>query len=130
MDDKKLEITSQSMARCEIVTIKGADGAETARIDTFTSPQLDDYLQAVESVNIVIDMQYVDFLSSKGLWVLNETQKRLTAAGGKLVLANVIERIRESFTLVGMADYFSIFVHEEDGVSYPDKALTAAVGSI
>lgn len=129
MDEKKLDITSQVMNRCEIVSIKNGDGSDKARIDTFTAPQLDEYLRAVSAKNIVMDMEFVDFLSSKGLWVLIETQKRLKGKDGNLVLANVIERIQESFKLVGMSDYFSIFMHEVDGVNHSDKALLAAVGS-
>jgi len=68
--------------------------------------------------NIVLDMSEVDFLSSKGLWVLTETQKKCKKNRGKLVLVNTDEKIRKSFELVGMSEYFDMF-----------DDLTAAVGS-
>lgn len=109
-----MDITTTEYNRCEVVKMTG-------RIDTYTAPKLQETMDAaLESGkhNIVFDMSEVDFLSSKGLWVLTETQKKCKRQRGKLVLVNTDEKIRKSFDLVGMSDYFDIY---ED--------LTAAVGS-
>ncbi|GAB4578777.1 MAG: anti-sigma factor antagonist BldG [Anaerolineales bacterium] len=109
-----MEITTTEYNRCDVVQMTG-------RVDTYTAPKLQEAMDAVLDSgkhNIVFDMSAVDFLSSKGLWVLTETQKKCKKQRGKLVLVNTDEKIRKSFELVGMSDYFEI---------YDD--LTAAVGS-
>ncbi len=109
-----MDITTTQYNRCDLIKMNG-------RIDTYTAPKLQEAMDAVLDTgkhNIVFDMGDVDFLSSKGLWVLTETQKKCKKGKGKLVLVNTDEKIRKSFELVGMSDYFEIF---ED--------LTAAVGS-
>ena len=109
-----MEITTTQYNRCDVVKMTG-------RVDTYTAPKLQETMDAVVESgknNIVFDMSEVDFLSSKGLWVLTETQKKCKKQRGKLVLVNTDEKIRKSFNLVGMGDYFDIF-----------DDLTAAVGS-
>ncbi|MCB9134729.1 MAG: STAS domain-containing protein [Anaerolineales bacterium] len=109
-----MELTTTEYNRCDVVKMTG-------RVDTYTAPKLQDAMDAVIDSgkhNIVFDMTAVDFLSSKGLWVLTETQKKCKKQKGKLVLVNADEKIRKSFELVGMSDYFEVY---ED--------LTAAVGS-
>ncbi len=109
-----MEITTTPYNRCDLIKMTG-------RIDTYTAPNLQEAMDAVLDSgkhNIVFDMGEVDFLSSKGLWVLTETQKKCKKSRGKLVLVNTDEKIRKSFELVGMSDYFEIF-----------DDLLAAVGS-
>jgi anti-sigma B factor antagonist len=55
-------------------------------------------------------MDDVDFMSSKGWWVLIETQKSCKRYNrGEIVLSAVQERIRDSLDLVGMGSYFQTF---------------------
>jgi len=110
-----MEITRTELKRCEIVKANG-------RIDSYTAPNLEEILNSVTSngkYKIVLDMSEVDFMSSKGWWVLIETQKTCKKYNrGELVLVGIQDRIRESLVLVGMGSYFKIY---ED--------LTTAVGS-
>lgn len=109
-----MEITTTPYHRCDVVKMTG-------RIDTYTAPKLQEVMDGILDSgkhNIVLDMSEVDFLSSKGLWVLTETQKKCKKNRGKLVLVNTDEKIRKSFELVGMSEYFDMF-----------DDLTAAVGS-
>jgi anti-sigma B factor antagonist len=83
------------------------------RIDSNTG---DDLLKVFNSLNennnykIVFDMTDVDFMSSKGWWVLIETQKACRRYNrGELVLAGVQDKILSSLDLVGMSHYFKIF---------------------
>jgi anti-sigma B factor antagonist len=100
------EITRTTYKRCEVIWMKG-------RIDTYTAPKLQQALDVVIDegmFNIVFNMEMVDFLSSKGLWVLTETQKKCKKLNrGKLVLVNTNDKIRSSFDLVGMGGYFEIY---------------------
>lgn len=109
-----MSIRTKSYSRSDVV-------AMTGRVDNNTAVGLHEALDGITRsgrYNIVFDMTEVDFLSSKGLQMLTETQIGAKRHGGKLVLVNVNERIRESFKWVGMADYFEIF-----------DDLTKAVGS-
>ena len=55
-------------------------------------------------------MEDVEFMSSKGWWVLIETQKVCKRYNrGELVLANVPDKILSSLDLVGMSNYFQVF---------------------
>lgn len=110
-----MEITTTQYKRCDVVKMSG-------RVDTYTAPKLQETLDAIINegrYNIVFDMSEVDFLSSKGLWVLTETQKKCKKFNrGRLVLVNVDEKILKSFELVGMSGYFDTY-----------DELTAAVAS-
>ena len=109
-----MEITTTAFNRCDVIKMSG-------RVDTYSAPKLQEAMDELINdghYNIVFDMSEVDFLSSKGLWVLTETQKKTKKHHGRLVLANTNEKIRGSFELVGMGSYFDIF-----------DDMTAAVGS-
>lgn len=109
-----MEIITTRYNRCDVIKIAG-------RVDSYTAPKLQEAMDGLVDegrYNIIFDMSAVDFLSSKGLWVLTETHKSTEKHHGKLVLAHVNERIQNALELVGLKDYFDI---------YDD--LTAAVGS-
>lgn len=110
-----MDIQTNSYKRCDVVKMAG-------RIDSHSAPKLSAALNAVmdrKRYKIVFDMSDVNFLSSAGIWVLVEVQKRCKRYNrGKIVLVNIDERIEDSLGLVGLADYFP---------SYDD--LTTAVGS-
>lgn len=110
-----MEITTTSYKRCDVVKTDG-------RIDSYTAPDLEEVLNSLTSLGkykLIFDMSGVDFMSSKGWWVLIETQKNCKRYNrGELVLVGVQDRIKESLDLVGMGSYFRLF---ED--------LTAAVGN-
>jgi anti-sigma B factor antagonist len=106
-----MAITTTEFKRCHLVKMDG-------RIDSNTGDAL---LKVFNSLNendhykIVFDMSGVDFMSSKGWWVLIETQKACRRYNrGELVLAGVQEKILSSLDLVGMSHYFKIY---KDAVS-------------
>jgi anti-sigma B factor antagonist len=110
-----MEITSTQFKRCDVVKSVG-------RIDSYTAPDLEEVLTSLINdgrYRIVLDLEDVDFMSSKGWWVLIETQKACKRYNrGELVLAGVQERIRESLNLVGMSTYFKIFDEAISAVAY------------
>ncbi len=110
-----MEITTTPYKRCDAVTASG-------RVDSSTAPHLEEALKAITEsgrYKIALDMSGITFMSSKGWWVLIDTQKTCKRyKRGELVLVNVREAIRSSLDLVGMGSYFKIF-----------DDLTAAVGS-
>jgi anti-sigma B factor antagonist len=111
----KMEINTTQHKRCDVVTVNG-------RIDSYTAPQLEEALKSVTEdgrYKIVLDMENVDFMSSKGWWVLIDAQKTCKRYNrGELVLSGIQSRIKESLDLVGIGSYFRIF-----------DDVTSAVGS-
>jgi anti-sigma B factor antagonist len=101
-----MEISTTEYNRCDVVKTVG-------RIDSYTAPDLEEALSSLNSAGrykIVLDMEEVDFMSSKGWWVLIQTQKNCKRYNrGELVLTGVQERIKDSLNLVGMGSYFQIF---------------------
>ncbi|MGB2954842.1 MAG: STAS domain-containing protein [Anaerolineales bacterium] len=109
-----MEITTISYNRCDVVKAIG-------RIDSETAPDLQKAFNSIiESgkAGIVFDMSEVDFISSRGIWVLLETQKVCSKKKGKLALVNVADEMLKSFDLVGVKHFIEIF-----------SDVTAAVGS-
>jgi anti-sigma B factor antagonist len=111
-----MEVTTTQFKRCDLVKAVG-------RVDSNTAPQLEDALNAILDAGrykVVFDMTDVNFMSSKGWWVLIETQKKCKRyKRGEVILVNVREEIRSSLDLVGMGSYFKIF-----------DDVTSAVGSL
>jgi anti-sigma B factor antagonist len=101
-----MDISTTHYKRCDVVKING-------RIDSYTAPNLEEVLKSLTEkghYKIILDLSEVDFMSSKGWWVLIETQKAAKRYNrGELVLVNVQERIRESLSLVGMGSYFKVY---------------------
>ncbi len=60
------------------------------------------------STSGVVDFQKLDYISSAGLSVLLETQKRLSESGNKLKLKNLNKQIRDVFRYSGFDTIFEI----------------------
>ena len=80
------------------------------RLDTNTSPQLEEYageLYAKNVSDIVVDMEKCEFVSSAGLRVIVAMQKRSTA-GGSLVFRNVLPEVKDVFEMTGFDKILTI----------------------
>jgi anti-sigma B factor antagonist len=101
-----MEVTTQEFNRCAVVE-------PTGRIDSATAPQLAaafNELMEKGQYNLVLDMGDVDFISSAGLRVLIDTQKKCQRLSrGELVLAEVPERTYEAFDLAGFLPLFKFY---------------------
>ena len=101
-----MEVAKKEFPRCAVVEPSG-------RIDSATAPQLAAAFAEVTDkgqFNLVLDMSGVDFISSAGLRVLIDTQKKCQRLKrGELVLAAVPERIQEAFDLAGFLPLFKFF---------------------
>lgn len=110
-----MEVSITQYKRCDVVKASG-------RIDSNTAPNLAEGLSSIIEAgrfNIIFDMAEISFVSSKGWWVLIDTQKKCKRyKRGELLLVNIKDEIRESLNLVGMGSYFKTF-----------DDLTTAVGS-
>ena len=110
-----MDIATTQLKRCDLLSVNG-------RIDSYTAPQVEDALKSLLDkgrFKIVLDMGGVDFMSSKGWWVLIAAQKACRRYNrGEVVLVDLQDKLRESLNLVGMGSYFKVF-----------DDVTTAVGS-
>ncbi len=101
-----MEIKTEILKRCVLLTVNG-------RIDSATAPELQKSLnEATDEGNfkLVLDLKGVDFISSAGLWVLVNAQKKCKRFNrGELVLASVSQRVRDALNLAGFIPYFNTF---------------------
>jgi anti-sigma B factor antagonist len=101
-----MEIKTTTLKRCVLINVSG-------RVDSATAPDLQkDINEVIEEGNykLVLDLQQVDFISSAGLWVLVNAQKKCKRFNrGELVLAAVPKRIFDALDLAGFIPYFKTF---------------------
>ena len=111
-----MEVTTRQFKHCDLITVSG-------RVDSFTSPQLSEALDAVIAeghFKIVIDMSGLEYMSSAGFRALIAAQrncKRYTR--GEVVLSGVPNNINSALELAGFTTLFRIFAD-----------VTTAVGDI
>ena len=82
------------------------------RLDAVTAPQLEEtLLRLVEEgrTRLMVDMEQVTYISSRGLKALISAWRAATQAGGDLVLCALSERIRSVFETVGFTRIFAIY---------------------
>jgi anti-anti-sigma factor len=100
-----MDMTTTLYTRCGLVKAIG-------RIDSESAPGLEEEFRSVLSGkkdNIVFDMSEVNFVSSRGIWVLLETQKACKKAHGELVIAQANEDIVKSLDLAGVKHFIKLF---------------------
>ena len=79
------------------------------RLDTVTAPQLDTELVGLDNVTkLTIDMEHLSYISSAGLRVLLNAQKRLEKAGGSMIITNANEELMEIFEITGFDEILTI----------------------
>lgn len=84
--------------------------ALSGRLDTTTAPQLEDALSsALEGVKeLLFDFNNIEYISSAGLRIMLNSQKKMNAAGGSMKLVGVNDVVREVFEVTGFANILSI----------------------
>lgn len=85
--------------------------AVTGRIDTSTSPLFEERMQPLlENANkeIELDLQGLTYISSAGLRLFLILQKKVSTAGGKLVLRHMANDIANVFKMTGFSKIFNI----------------------
>jgi anti-sigma B factor antagonist len=94
----------------------------SGEIDVYTAPRMRQAivdLVDAGSVNIVIDMEKVDFLDSTGLGVLVEGLKRIRTRGGSLSLVVTQDKIVKIFDITGLNKAFPIHGSLEEALKEP-----------
>ena len=100
-----MQIEIQEMNRVDLFAVSG-------RVDSSTATDLGKALNTRidnGTLNIVVDLSQVDYMSSGGLRELIAALKRVKKDGGDLRLSSPSARVREVLELAGLASIFQIF---------------------
>ena len=100
-----MEIAINEMTRVTLLAVTG-------RVDSSNAYELSDALNnqiGRNAINLVVDLEGVDYMSSAGLRALVEALKQAKSDGGDLRLCSPSERVREVLTLAGLDSIFEIY---------------------
>jgi len=102
-----MEIKTEAMKRCEVVTVSG-------RIDSATAPELEKVLLGLiqsGQKNMVVNLRDTEFISSAGLKALLSAlmKVRKMVPPGDVVISEIKPELRESFDLVGFDRLFKFY---------------------
>jgi len=108
-----MNIETSELKRCDLVEVAG-------RID---SSNADDLMVAINAIQkagrhkIVMDLSKLEFMSSKGWWVLIQAQKASKRYNrGEVLLAAVPPKIKDALDLVGINKLFTQYDDPIDAV--------------
>jgi anti-sigma B factor antagonist len=110
-----LELETTQREGVAILTLRG-------EIDVYTAPRMrQGIVDLVDagSLNIVVDMEKVDFLDSTGLGVLVEGLKRVRTRSGNLSIVVTQDKILKIFDITGLNKAFPIYGSLEDALKEP-----------
>lgn len=82
----------------------------TGEIDGKSAPQVQgELLTALQAGNrLLVDMRGVTYLSSAGLRMLLLLYRQVAAKNGKVVLVGVSEEIRDTMSMTGFINFFTL----------------------
>jgi anti-sigma B factor antagonist len=108
-----LDLETTQREGFSIVSLRG-------EIDVYTAPLLRQTLvDAIEqgAVNVIVDMERVDFLDSTGLGVLVEGLKRVKTREGHFAIVATQDKILKIFDITGLNKAFPIHSSVDDALS-------------
>jgi len=107
-----MEISTRDHKRASVIRVTG-------RVDSNTSPEFDAKLKEYINNNrvyLVLELDKTDYLSSAGVRALISAQKAVKPKGGKIVLANPSEKVRDVLKLAALESLFPIYDNTEEAV--------------
>jgi len=107
-----MDVKIQEMNRVDLVEVSG-------RVDSSTAADLGAKMNERinnGTLNIVVDLSQVDYMSSGGLRELVAALKRVKKDGGDLRLCSPSPRVREVLDLAGLDTIFQIFEEQVKAV--------------
>ena len=80
------------------------------RLDTTTSPQLDEALDvSLEGIrDLTLDLSELTYISSAGLRVLLRAQRKMNGLRGRMLVTGVSDSIMEIFEITGFSEILEI----------------------
>jgi len=101
----------------------------SGRIDLVTSNNLKDSIRERlqrQRLNLVLNMERVDFINSSGLGALVSILKDVRIANGRLVLSNLAPYVQEIFEITQLSNVFEIFAKETQAISTLSRKVSTA----
>jgi anti-anti-sigma factor len=102
---------------------EGKDGVTViyffGKMDTGTSPEAEKYInQLIDDgeINILLNFEELDFISSTGLRVILATGKKLTGSNGKLTMCNPNITVNDVLNMSGFNRMFGVFETENEAL--------------
>jgi anti-sigma B factor antagonist len=89
------------------------------RLDSNTSPSLEKKIAgAMESgaINMIIDFENLDYISSAGLRIILKTTKDLKQSEGSIVLCAMQDYVKEVFEIAGFDSFLEIVPSLDDAL--------------
>ena len=99
-----MQIKSDISSKTIVISLIG-------RLDTITSPQLEEEINSFSLENIetvILDLKELEYISSAGLRVVLMIHKKMNKLGGQLKLINVNDMILNIFDMTGMSEFLNI----------------------
>ncbi len=98
----------------------------SGHVDTSTFPELQDHLQKLVDdgkVRIIVELGQLEYISSAGMGVLMGLLQETRNQGGDLKLANMSEKIRHLFDILGFSRLVRIYpdVHSAKQAFFQDE---------
>lgn len=97
------------------ITIENANGVTTARLEgrldtpsTATATPYFEQLQNAADGTVELDCTDLAYISSSGLRLFLSLRKAATAKGGKVIVKNITDSIRQVFMMTGFLNLFEI----------------------
>lgn len=90
------------------------------KLDAYHSIELEKYINKVileGCINLLLNFQGVDYISSSGLRVVLSSLKQLKKSGGKIILSNLHPYVMEVFEISGFKQIFEIYESEEEALN-------------
>ncbi len=109
-----MDITTKRTNNILQISVKG-------RLDSFGALELDDAFNNIikkSDIHIIMDMNDVHYLSSAGIRVLLQVNKKLKKRGGDLHLCNVNQYPSEVLEMTGLDNVFLVHSGKEKAISH------------
>lgn len=107
-----MELTIRDHKRLTILRVVGRVDASTAAAFEAKIKECIDGPHAY----LVLELDAADYLSSAGARILISAQKALKGKGGKVLLAQPSERVKEVLSLAGLESLFPTYATTEDAI--------------
>ena len=107
------------------VTVISPIGSIDGNTYSILEEKVDDILQRPPDV-IIFDMEFADYISSKGIRVLLKTKKALKKTNGKMVFMNLQPQIKKVFDILKAIPTLKVFASIEELDNYLDVMQKAA----
>jgi len=112
----------------------GRHVALTGRLDSDTSPQLDEvvspWLDNPDVYYVAFDLENLEYVSSAGLRVFFRVRKALEANDGTMLVTNLQPQVQKVFDIVKAMPKVSVFKNIEELDEYLDAIQKKVTGEI